>query len=64
MKAKHSLCEEIAKSSGVSVDNVEKVLTALGIDHHIEEATKALGAAPKLNDVLIGFHTSKNSIMV
>jgi hypothetical protein len=63
-KAAHSLYEEISKKSGVSQQDVQKVLGVLGVDNHFDDAAKALGAAPALKDLLLGFHLNKGTVMV
>ena len=62
--AKRDLVAQIARDSGVAEDEVSKVLGVLGIDNHLEEAVRLLGAAPTLPDLLLGFHVSESTVMV
>ncbi len=61
---KQKLYGDISSLSGVAEEEVRKVLEVLGIDHHIDEVTKYLGAVPTLNEVFLGYHISPSTVTV
>lgn len=61
---KNQLVAEIARASSVAESDVRKVLDALGIDNHLDEAARHIGAAPSMKNILLGFHISESGILV
>lgn len=57
--AAHSkLAHEIATATGATIDVVHRLLSALGVDRSIHEATVALGRPPTITDIVVGYRVS------
>jgi len=56
--------QQLAQQSGVSADDVRRVLSALGVDRRLEAATRLTGKAPSASDLRLGFKISEGTVMV
>jgi hypothetical protein len=61
---KQDLYAQVSKRTGVAEADVKKIMEALGVDKHFDEASRLLGATPNVGNIIIGFRVSPSTVSV